>query len=92
MPISQATVTPAKASQILRLLDDLRRRRLPSPISSPKIIEDTHCLSWRPGGMDLFDMGSMDCGRSLPERRSSICDCVQPMHTCVLWAAEGVVR
>lgn len=74
------------------MLDDSGGRRLPSPISPSDVIENTYSLCWRPGGMDLFNMDSVDCGHSVLERCSSVCDCIQSMHPCILWAAKGVIR
>lgn len=91
-PISQATIVPpTNASQILGLLDDSRRRQLPSLVSSSKIIENTYCLGWCPGGMDLFDVDFVDRSYGVLERRSPICDCIQPMHPRILWATKGVI-
>lgn len=90
--IPQFSVPSADAIQILWLLDDPRRRQLPSPIFPSQTIEIAGCLSWCPGGMDLFDVDSMDCGHSVLECRSSVCDSIQPMLPCVLWAVKGVIR
>jgi len=83
---------PANVFQILRLLDNSRHRHLSFPISPPQIIEDTHYFDRCPRDMDLLDMDSVDCGRGVSECRYSIYDGKQPMHTCVLWPAKGVVR
>jgi hypothetical protein len=82
----------ANTVQILRLLDDSCRRELPPPIPPSQIIEVTHCLSWRPGDMDLFDVDFMDRGHGVFECSSPICHSIQRMHPCVLWTAKGIIR
>lgn len=80
------------ALQVLRLLDNPRRRHISFPIPSPQTVEVAHHLDWCSRDLDLFDMDSVDCGYGILERLSSVRGSVQPMYPCVLWATEGVVR
>lgn len=90
--VSPFIFPPANPTQVLRLLDNFGRGQLSPLISSSQVIEIADRLDWRPGGMDLFDLGSMDYRHRVLERCPSVRDCIQPMHPCVLWAAKGVIR
>ena len=91
-PVSPFTVFLINATQILRLLDNFGRRQLSSLIPPSQAIEIADCLDWRPRGVDLFDLDSMDCRHRLLERCPSVRDCIQPMRPCVLWTTKGVIR